>query len=246
MVDPCDEQDPWSVVYQYLKSTPGSSSGDQLPYTLDSVLARAKDDDSSGPAAMLPFASGETVLGRLRRQLWQHQSAVSVFASPMPADSTDDSEATDRSKADPEWAATQLRSLSDLDSPDFATATQIWQLPNAQLFRLCEAHLSLDNCNGAALAGFIGAAVSNSAVSLENQLLLLRYAASSVWFTSEDAIPAIVQSQILALLQSHSQIIATGLLLPLLENSQRLSPSATAMVVKIVKSGDMPTVALET
>ncbi|KAJ2701027.1 hypothetical protein H4218_001697 [Coemansia sp. IMI 209128] len=60
----------------------------------------------------------------------------------------------------------------------------------------------------------------------------------------EDAIPATVQSKVLAILRTHSQVIASGLLLSLLEHSQSLSPSAVTMVVKAIKA-DMLSTALE-
>ncbi|KAJ2334489.1 hypothetical protein GGI00_001832 [Coemansia sp. RSA 2681] len=234
-----DDSDPWSVVAEYLRSTPASSRPLDLPYTLDSQLVGQKELH-----ILLPLAAGETTLGRIRREKWQNSNTASTAdRALLPA--SEPAAGISDSIGDFEWAAKQLRALSDLDSPDFASASQIWQLPSAELSALCQAHLSLNNCNGAALAGFISATVSNPEVSLENQHLLLRCAASSTWFTSEDAIPAIVQSQILALLQAHAQTIATGLLLSLLEHSQRLSPSAMAMVVKTIKADSMPAAALE-
>ncbi|KAJ2353407.1 hypothetical protein GGH92_000680 [Coemansia sp. RSA 2673] len=231
-----DDSDPWSVVAEYLRSTPTNSN--HLPYTLNSELPRGNEQ-------MLSLSAGETALSAIRRKIWQQQqqqNTVSVTDGPLsdlaPTPSTNDK------ASDLEWAAKQLRTLSDLDSPDFASASRIWQLPNAELSRLCQAHLSLNNCNGAALAGFISAAVNNPEVSLENQHLLLQRAASSTWFTNEDAIPAIVQSQVLAILRTHSQTVASGLLLSLLERSRNLSPSAVAMIVKVVKA-DMSSTALE-
>ncbi|KAJ2828099.1 hypothetical protein GGI24_002482 [Coemansia furcata] len=223
------------MVAEYLRSTPPNNSYLHLSYTLESKLP-------SGNEQMLPLGTGKTTLSTIRRKIWQRQNAVSFTDGPLS-----DSAPTpiiDDAAGDLEWAAKQLRTLSDLDSSDFASASRIWQLPSAELSRLCQANLSLNNCNGAALAGFISAAVSNPEVSLENQHLLLSCAASSTWFTNEDAIPAIIQSQVLAVLRTHSQTIASGLLLSLLERSQNLSPSAVAMVVKIIKS-DMPSAALE-
>ncbi|KAJ2582934.1 hypothetical protein GGH95_001264 [Coemansia sp. RSA 1836] len=223
-----DDSNPWSVVAEYLRSTPASSRPLDLPYTLDSQLVGQKELH-----ILLPLTAGETTLGRIRREKWQRSNTASTAdRALLPA--SEPAAGISDSKGDFEWAVKQLRALSDLDSPDFA-----------KLSALCQAHLSLNNCNGAALAGFISATVSNPEVSLENQHLLLRCAASSTWFTSEDAIPAVVQSQILALLQAHSQTIATGLLLSLLEHSQRLSPSAMAMVVKTIKADSMPAAALE-
>ncbi|KAJ2023189.1 hypothetical protein GGI06_001517, partial [Coemansia sp. S85] len=229
------DSDPWSVVVEYLQSTPASSKHLHLPYTLDSQLSGRNEP-------LLPLGSREIALSALRRRAWQQQTPVSVAGAPLPdsAPLPSTSDAVD----DLEWATKQLHKLSDLDSPDFASASRIWQLPNAKLSRLCQAHLSLNNCNGAALAGFIDSAVGNPEVSLENQHLLLRCAASSTWFTKEDAIPAIVQSKVLAILRTHSQVIASGLLLSLLEHSQSLSPSAVTMVVKAIKA-DMLSTALE-
>ncbi|KAJ2747980.1 hypothetical protein GGI20_000067 [Coemansia sp. BCRC 34301] len=226
--------DPWSVVAEYLLTTPANANL-SLPYTLDSQLLGAAGH-------VLPPVAGETVLGRSRARRWQ-LSMASVADGPQPG--SEPMVSASDSASDLEWAAKQLCTLSDQDSPDFASASQIWLLPNAELSALCQAHLSLNNCNGAALARFISAAVSSPEVSLENQHLLLRCAASSTWFTSEDATPAIVQSQVLALLQAHSQTISTGFLLSLLEHSQRLSPSAAAMVVKVIKADAMPAAALE-
>ncbi|KAJ2493795.1 hypothetical protein IWW37_000181 [Coemansia sp. RSA 2050] len=229
------DSDPWNVVVEYLQSIPPSNKHSHLPYTLDTQL--------SGGNEQLPLlGSGETTLGAIRRRAWQQQNPADVAGAPL-SDSVPPPGTSDV-VGDLEWAAKQLRKLSDLDSPDFASASRVWQLPNAELSRLCRAHLSLNNCNGAALAGFIDSAVSNPEVSLENQHLLLQCAASSTWFTKKDAIPAIVQSKVLAILRAHLQVIVSGLLLSLLERSQHLSPSAVAMIVKAIKA-DMSSTALE-
>ncbi|KAJ2070354.1 hypothetical protein GGH13_004085, partial [Coemansia sp. S155-1] len=216
-----DDSNPWNVVAEYLRSTPTNSN--HLPYTLNSELPRGNEQ-------MLSLSAGETALSAIRKKIWQQQQQNTVSVTDGPLSDLAPTPSTNDKASDLEWAAKQLRTLSDLDSPDFASASRIWQLPNAELSRLCQAHLSLNNCNGAALAGFISAAVNNPEVSLENQHLLLQCAASSTWFTNEDAIPAIVQSQVLAILRTHSQTVASGLLLSLLERSRNLSPSAVAMI----------------
>ncbi|KAJ1667009.1 hypothetical protein EV178_001729 [Coemansia sp. RSA 1646] len=240
---------PWSQVEKYLKAKTSSSRRDEDPVffcTLDSFGASTKSSADDTLAALLSIAGrgDSTVLGSIRRQAMKQSanqkgssSAMSLSDTPSSGSSTDDDKDL--------WAISILRSLSETEIPDFSDAPNVWQLPHSKLARLCQEHLNIDSHNGPALAAFIDAAVSSPNVSFENQTLLLRHAASSRLFAgAEEAIPSVVQTRIIALLQIHPLAIAKGLLLPLLEHPKRLLPPATAMAVKIIKA-DMPATAAE-
>ncbi|KAJ2889880.1 hypothetical protein IWW38_004446, partial [Coemansia aciculifera] len=127
------DEDPWSVVAEYLQSTPATVSHSNLPYTLDSQLYRPIEH-------AIPLTTGETTLSRIRLK----RSATNTANEPPPLGLELVVSPTDPTN-DYEWAAKRLRELSDLDSPDFASASQVWQIPNAELSALCRAHLSLNN-----------------------------------------------------------------------------------------------------
>ncbi|KAJ2558753.1 hypothetical protein EV175_000645 [Coemansia sp. RSA 1933] len=143
------------------------------------------------------------------------------------------------------WAISALRSLSETEEADFSRASAVWQLPHSTLAKLCQEHLDINRFSGQTLAAFIEAAVSCPTVSFENQTLLLRHAASSKLLSdAEEAIPSVVQTQIISMLQVHPLVMAKGILLPLLEDPERLLSPATAMAVKVIKA-DMPAAAAE-
>ncbi|KAI8324703.1 hypothetical protein GQ54DRAFT_55871 [Martensiomyces pterosporus] len=254
---------PWACVVEFLGRAPpddGSGPGYQLTaaaqYTLEECLDTGGRGTDRAAMAMPPFAGNDTPLGAARRRRLQlapeqnveckrqklkEKSSSTAGSNPASTAAQPKSDGTGSSL---EWATALLASLSRMESPGFASASRVWRLPSADLARVCRESLKLDGCTGPALADFILAALSDPAVSLENQCLLLRCAAACAWFVSEEAVPAIVQSQLTALLQSHSQAIAMGLLLPLLEAPDRLSLPTAAMIAKLVKS-DMPTSASE-
>ncbi|KAJ1988593.1 hypothetical protein GGI25_005747 [Coemansia spiralis] len=184
----------------------------------------------------------DTILSRLRRQLQLHSSSQKNNDA---SNTNTQYNYNNSSSSSNDWAIALLHSLSQSESPDFTSVSEVWQLPHSSLAKLCQKHLNLNGYSSPTLVAYIDAVVSSQKISLENQLLLLRYAAFSKWFTDEqEAIPSIIQSQVTNLLQSYPQVIAKGFLLTLLEEPARLLPSSTAMIVKIIKA-DIPASALE-
>ncbi|KAJ2748506.1 hypothetical protein H4S06_004932 [Coemansia sp. BCRC 34490] len=247
-----EASNPWSQVENYLNTTepggPDIDTGASDPVfccVLDSFEAPTKAESDNRFATILSIVGrkNDTVLGSIRRQAmkqsaaWKNSTVVSLAESSSSKDAEDE----DQNR----WAVSALRSLSETEPPDFSSALKIWQLPHTALARLCQEHLSINSFSGPALAAFIDSAVSSPNVSLENQTLLLRQAASSILFADgEEAIPSIVQTQIIALLQAYPQVMARGLLLPLLEDPKHLLPPVTAMSVKAIKT-DLPASAAE-
>ncbi|KAJ1730672.1 hypothetical protein LPJ61_002893 [Coemansia biformis] len=245
MAETRDGSGPWGRVVDYLRnSAPAGRAATSPQYVLDSVAMRAGSGDVQ--LAGLPMhAGGATTLGVLRKQQQQRlrrlgdggdggaePAAVAVhIAGPGGAQGADAGLC--------EQAAEQLRAFSREEAPDPAQVAAAWRLPSATLAGLCDKHLSLDSIGGSALAGLIHAVASDAGVSLENQQLVLRRTVASRLF-GEEAIPAVVQSQVVALAQSHPQVAVAGLLVPLLE---RLSQPAAGLVAKAVRSG-MPAAAL--
>ncbi|KAJ2402698.1 hypothetical protein GGI23_000528 [Coemansia sp. RSA 2559] len=241
-----EASNPWSRISKYLSSEVSDDKHEipMLCCTVESFEGPTKESVDAILAATLSIVGrgGDTVLGNIRRRQAAIQkdngsvslSETSEYRNTMDVDLNKDL-----------WAISILRSLSETEIPDYPGATRVWQLPHSTLAKLCKEHLDVDNFNGPALAGFIEAAVSSANVSFENQTLILRHAASSKLFAdAKEAIPSVVQTQIIALLQMYPLAIAKGLLLPLLEDPKRLLPPATAMAVKVIKA-DMPATAAE-
>ncbi|KAJ1646796.1 hypothetical protein LPJ64_001736 [Coemansia asiatica] len=249
----------WDDVLQYLKNTKPSSASDSSsrPEVPSFTLKASSNGIWPQQSLALPKIGNESSpLSIARRRRYQQNLLDS--SSSQPCSSQLQSSLQPLHQQHPQqqpkaehndqyqWAGTLLSSLSDMDSPDFSTGTKVWRLPNSVLSDLCQKHLCLDNCSAAALAAFIKTIVCDPAISLENQLLLLRCASSSSWFVNKEAVPAIVQSQIAALLKLHSQTIVSGLLLPQLEDSQKMFAPLSAMMTKLIKADDMPVAAVET
>ncbi|KAJ1964100.1 hypothetical protein GGI12_001646 [Dipsacomyces acuminosporus] len=231
----------WGSVIEYLKSSPPGDTA-HGGYTLDEHLDDSELNPSSAVVAGVPVLVGkDTPLGAARQRLFQTATDQSSRSQQAP---TEIGAEVSSSDGDLEWAARQVSAMCNAKPPTFAGAPRVWQLPSADLARVCQEHLSLGGCDGPALAAFIDSVLSDSAVSLENQCLLLRCAARCEWFVSGEAIPAVVQSQLVALLQLHAQAITAGLLLPLLEEPEQVSVPTAAMLTKLVKS-DMPINAAE-
>ncbi|KAJ1814522.1 hypothetical protein LPJ75_002735 [Coemansia sp. RSA 2598] len=257
----------WDDVLRYLQTTKPSSGSDGAsgPQASPSFILEACNAHSQPQPLALPNIASSSPLSIARRRRQQNHPDISPsqpklsshLQSPLPPQHHGNNNNNNNSygsrrrqpniegKAEYKWAATLLSSLSDMDSPDFSTAANVWRLPNTELSELCRAHLCLDNCSATALSTFIKTVVSDPSVSLENQLLLLHCASASTWFVNKDAVPAILQSQIAALLQHHSQAIVSGLLLPQLETPEKMFAPLSAMITKLVKADGMPVGAIE-
>ncbi|KAJ2723841.1 hypothetical protein GGI07_002380 [Coemansia sp. Benny D115] len=236
----------WSDVLRYLGTSDSANSND--PQHTSPLFTLNKECASiTTPTPSLPTVNGRTPLSFLRNQRLKQinskkESPLSVHDSdkePPTSAIAETSNATISGESDLEWAVTLLQTLSDADSPDFSSASHVWRLPNAKLLLLCQEYLVLDNCSAPSFAQFIQSVVASADITIENQQVLLQCAAKSSWFLSNDAIPAIIQSQITALIRTHPQVLVSGLLLPLLRTPQDLSMSLTAMITKIIKA-DLP------
>ncbi|ORX73937.1 hypothetical protein DL89DRAFT_263949 [Linderina pennispora] len=214
------DPDPWGAVVQYLKETRDPS--ETTRYTLCS------DVQLSSPLTNPPFVGRATPLQLVRQQ--QHLEKAPEAAETQSSEASDDME-------DISWAIEMLSAITDYDA-----AIRVWQLPNATLRRVCDAGLDVHNASGPALAQFIKSVLSNSAVSLENQHYLLGRAAASEWFSSQQVIPAVVHSQLSAMLSTQSMTIAQGLIAKLIEEPGRLTGPAAGLAVKLLKAVDMPMV----
>ncbi|KAJ2635539.1 hypothetical protein GGF40_003549 [Coemansia sp. RSA 1286] len=232
----------WEDVLQYLESTKPSGEPTSTPsFMLKPRIFHAQ------PLALPNIGSASSPLSVARKR---HQQKLTDNGLSQPSQRSQHQHRNQMDLAsdiaDYQWADSLLISLSDMESPDFASGAKIWRLPNTVLSELCQKSLCLDNCNATALAEFIKSIVSDPSISFENQQLLLKCASSSSWFTNKDAVPAIVQSQIAALLHIHSQVIVYGLLLPQLQNSENMHAPLSTMVSKLVKSDEMPGADIET
>ncbi|KAJ2701586.1 hypothetical protein H4R19_005403 [Coemansia spiralis] len=226
----------WDIVVEHLRaSAPAGGCTAGPGYVLDSsaMLAASRADRLASLPLLVP---GATPLARQRQrqQEPEHQQSGGAGALPDSDGALPDSDGDSCA-----WAVERLQAFSREEAPDPAQIAEVWRLPGTVLAGLCDRHLSLDAIGGAALAEFIHAVASDAGASLENQRLVLRRAAASRVF-GEEAIPAVVQSQVVALAQSHPQVAVVGLMVPLLE---RLSPPTARLVAKAVKSG-MPAAAL--
>ncbi|KAJ2358440.1 hypothetical protein GGF43_000806 [Coemansia sp. RSA 2618] len=223
----------WSQVVEYLQ-TVGDPKRD--PDTLRQFNLQATSSRGSSCADSLATlaSGGPTPLSALRQQT-AHIAQPS--SSPMDTDEPLADSAKDQ------WAIALLEKLSCGDIEP-AQLSKVWQLPTRQLRMLCTQHLSLATTSGAQLAQLISAVATDAQTSLENQQLLLRHVAASPGIVH--AVPAVVQSQIAALLPVHAHVVATGLLVPLLLCADGVSGAALAMVTRVVKSGHVPPATLET
>ncbi|KAJ2774607.1 hypothetical protein IWQ57_000741 [Coemansia nantahalensis] len=227
----------WDKVAEHLRATaPAGGCAAGPGYVLDTaaMLAGSRADRLAGLPLLVP---GATPLARLRQQ--RHELALERGQSGRAVAAAEPGAPSGAAADSYGWAEERLQAFSREEAPDASRLAEVWRLPGAVLAGLCERHLSLDAIGSAALAELIHAVASDAATSLENQRLVLERIAGSRVFGAE-AIPAVVQSQVVALAQTHPQAAVAGLLEPLLA---RLSPPTAGLVAKAVKSG-MPAAAL--
>ncbi|KAJ2449938.1 hypothetical protein EV183_004597 [Coemansia sp. RSA 2336] len=217
------EATPWSRVVEYLQASKHQTSGQQQ-FVLDVQPAASEFDDV---AAFVASSHNATVLSKLRQP---------QRSSPLPA-APDSMQIA--SQENHEWAVAELNAFSGKPSQALA---QVWQLPTPQLQKLCAEHLSLEQFGGVQLATFIETVIKDPAISLDNQLVLLRHVAYK-WSTNDTVVPAVVQSQIMALLSTHGRVVTLGILQPLLQYP--LNASTASLLAKAIKGGKLPSTLLE-
>ncbi|KAJ2794053.1 hypothetical protein H4R20_006351, partial [Coemansia guatemalensis] len=208
--------DTWNGVIEYLKANPPTTSDSKTRplYVLDlSDTQRDLNTSNSMDPALL--ASGSTLLSTLRRK----RTSISLSDDDDNVDNNMEVELDDNTgrqldgKVDDshEWAIDKLQAFSRNGSMDASELSDVWRLPGKTLAELCNRYLLLDERGDSAFAQFIDTIVSDTGVSLANQLIILRHISSSKWFTNGEAIPAVVNSQIISLLHPHSEAIVGGL-----------------------------------
>ncbi|KAJ1781120.1 hypothetical protein LPJ59_007118, partial [Coemansia sp. RSA 2399] len=186
-----ETSNPWGRISSYL-STGASDDKHESPMlccTVESFESPTKESTDAILAATLSIVGrgDDTVLGNIRRR----QAIQKDNGSTSLSETSGHRSSMDVDVDKDLWAISVLRSLSETEMPDFSGATRVWQLPHSTLAKLCKEYLDVDGFNGPALAGFIEAAVSSPSVSLENQTLILRHAASSKLFAdAKEAIPS--------------------------------------------------------
>lgn len=210
------------LVTEYLRTT--TNQDNILPsYTLQNDIPSTYKP---------PHVGRETALSEIRRKR-QHQQLSQTI------NTTTNGPVSPKNQEDMEWAKTLLQN----HTTDFAKCRSVWQLPSTTLSQLLQANmLDLDQLTGPLLSEFMKSVVADIEIGLENQCLLLQHIAQARWFngTQEEAIPAVLQIQISALIQHHPQTVTTGLIMPLLKSSDQLSTPTTAMLCKVIKAKDMP------
>ncbi|KAJ2852540.1 40S ribosomal protein S26 [Coemansia brasiliensis] len=217
--------DPWSQVVEYLQTSKHRTNSQQQ-FVLDTQpFASSKFDDI---ATFVASSRNATMLSKLRQP---------QCSSPLP--SVSDSMQI-CSQENHEWAVAELSTFSGKPTQ---TLSKVWQLPTPQLQKLCTEHLSLEQTGAVQLATFIESIIKDPAISLDNQLVLLGHVACN-WSTKDDTVvPAVVQSQIMALLSTHGRVVTFGILQPLLRYP--LNASIASMLVKTIKSGLLSSTLLE-
>ncbi|KAJ2676313.1 40S ribosomal protein S26 [Coemansia sp. RSA 1085] len=216
--------EPWSRVVEYLQTSKYQTNG-QPQFVLDVQPPASELDDI---AAFVASSRNATVLNRLRQP--QRSSSLPTASNGMQI----------ALQENHEWAVAELSAFSGKPTQ---TLAQVWQLPTPQLQKLCAEHLSLEHIGAVQLATFIESIIKDPAISLDNQLVLLRHVAYK-WTAKDTVVPAVVQSQIMALLSTHGRVIALGILQPLLQCP--LNASTASVLTKAIKGGKLPNTLLET
>ncbi|KAI9477279.1 hypothetical protein BX667DRAFT_496364, partial [Coemansia mojavensis] len=216
--------EPWSRVVEYLQTSKYQTNG-QPQFVLDVQPPASELDDI---AAFVASSRNATVLNRLRQP--QRSSSLPTVSNGMQI----------ALQENHEWAVAELSAFSGKPTQ---TLAQVWQLPTPQLQKLCAEHLSLEHIGAVQLATFIESIIKDPAISLDNQLVLLRHVAYK-WTAKDTVVPAVVQSQIMALLSTHGRVITLGILQPLMQCP--LNASTASMLTKAIKGGKLPNTLLET
>ncbi|KAJ1870809.1 40S ribosomal protein S26 [Coemansia sp. RSA 990] len=216
--------EPWSRVVEYLQISKYQTNG-QPQFVLDVQPPASEFDDI---AAFVASSRNATVLNRLRQP--QRSSSLPTASNGMQI----------ALQENHEWAVAELSAFSGKPTQ---TLAQVWQLPTPQLQKLCAEHLSLKHIGAVQLATFIESIIKDPAISLDNQLVLLRHVAYK-WTAKDTVVPAVVQSQIMALLSTHGRVITLGILQPLMQCP--LNASTASMLTKAIKGGKLPNTLLET
>ncbi|PIA13774.1 hypothetical protein COEREDRAFT_11054 [Coemansia reversa NRRL 1564] len=238
--------DAWNGVIEYLKTNKASKCDSMTRplYVLD--LPNIQQDlNTSNSMDLAMVANGATVLSTLRRSKTS-ASYSDDDDNNMEIETVGNTSKPSGGKIDGsyEWAIDKLQTFTHNRSMDASELSNIWRLPSPALTELCNKFLLLDGHDDSAFAQFINAIVTDAGVSLGNQCIILRHISSSKWFTNGEAIPAVINSQITSLLDTHSEAIVAGLLLPLLENPERLLQPSASMIAKLIRM-EMPIEAQE-
>ncbi|KAJ2298032.1 hypothetical protein IWW55_004601 [Coemansia sp. RSA 2706] len=218
---------PWSAAVEYLQATAAEE-----PYEGRREFELKAGRETAGhidDLAAVVSSGGKTTLGELRQQQLMNQTNGQQQQSA--AAGTEIEQGVEPEADQDAWAGAQIRAFV-AGGTDTELAA-VWRLPTTQLQRVCARHLAPAELSAAQVAGLIGSVATDAAATLENQCVVLGEAGRRL--AGAAAVAAVVQSQVVGLLDRHARVVVAGLVLPLFDRG--LGAGAAALAAKCVRAG---------